>query len=320
MEQIENYIIIPVGRSKDLTNQIFGDFQVIYRTEPLQEVKTKKAYWLCQCIKCKKYKVKPFNTLLSGANQCDCKYDLTGKKFGRLTVQYLTDKRTKNRGKIWHCICECGNEKDIPAETLAKGESNSCGCLQKELTAELGRMSRKDLTGQRFGKLVALYPIYSNNREKHTIWHCQCDCGNECNIDMGNLRSGKSKSCGCTNSHQEENIIKLLTSNNIKFVYQKIFTDFTNKRFDFWVQDKNYIIEFDGMQHFFAKNSGWNTEENLQNTRNSDLLKNKYCFEHNIPIIRIPYSQSYTIKDLKLETTRFLITPENQYEYYEKYK
>lgn len=45
---------------------------------------------------------------------------------------------------------------------------------------------------------------------------------------------------------------------------------------------------------------------------------NNYCFRNNIPIIRIPYDAKYTITDLKLETTRFLLTPENEQSYYEK--
>ena len=47
-------------------------------------------------------------------------------------------------------------------------------------------------------------------------------------------------------------------------------------------------------------------------------MKNKYCFKHNIPIIRIPYYADYTLEDLKLERTRFLLTPENEGEYYAK--
>lgn len=53
-----------------------------------------------------------------------------------------------------------------------------------------------DLTGKRFGRLVVL------NREgttdnRHTIWHCKCDCGNECTALATNLKRGLVKSCGC---------------------------------------------------------------------------------------------------------------------------
>ena len=316
MKQIENYVIIPTGRAKDISGKIFGDFKVLYRTEPPTNFSGGHAYWVCQCQKCKKYFVKSASTLIKNTlNKCECNNDLTGKIFGRWTVLNKTEKRTKNRIIIYHCKCKCGNEKDVDAYTLTSGQSQSCGCLQKEIASELGKQKRIDLTGERFGKLVALYPIYSEDKDKHTLWHCKCDCGNECDIDMGNLRSGKSQSCGCTHSKQEENIIKILTKNQIPFKYQYRFKDLAIKEFDFYINNK-YILEYDGQQHFFATNYGWDTDEYLERTRKSDLEKNQYCFDNNIPLIRIPYDAEYDLNDLKLETTRFLLTKENEKEYY----
>ena len=249
-----------------------------------------------------------------GTNKCECKYDLTNKIFGRWTV--IEKAKSRNNKGYWKCKCICGNESEVESYLLTSGQSKSCGCLQKEIASEQGKKRRIDLTGQRFGKLVALYPIYSGDKNIHTKWHCKCDCGNECNIDMGNLRSGKSQSCGCTNSKQEENIIKLLSKNNIQFNYQYKFKDIIEKEFDFYINN-NYIIEYDGQQHFFYTGTGWDTKEHFERTHKSDLIKNKYCFDNNIPIIRIPYDADYTIDDLKLETTRFLLTPENEKEYYE---
>ena len=327
MEQIENFKIFKTNihsRAKDLTGCIFGDYQVLYRTECPEGKNPDHAWWLCQCNLCKKYFIKQgsYLTKKTAKNECDCRYDLVGQKIGRWTVQYLLEERTKKRGKIYHCKCECGNEKDVPAETLRRGESQSCGCLNRELAAERCRATRIDLTGQRFGKLVALFPIYSENGG-HTLWHCQCDCGNTCDIDMGNLRSGKSQSCGCTNSKNEEKIIKLLTENNIPFEYQIDYLDLPGKKFDFHIGtnlEKGYIIEYDGQQHFFYTGTGWDTQEHYERTHANDLRKNLYCFRNNIPIIRIPYDADYTIDDLKLETTRFLLTPENEKEYYENRK
>lgn len=321
MKQIENFKIFKTdihSRAKDLTGCTFGDYQVLYRTECPEGKNPDHAWWLCQCNLCKKYFIKQgsYLTKKTAQNECDFRYDLVGQKIGRWTVQYLLEERTKKRGKIYHCKCECGNEKDVPAETLRRGESQSCGCLNRELAAERCRATRIDLTGQRFGKLVALFPIYSENGG-HTLWHCKCDCGNECDIDMGNLRQGFSQSCGCTHSKNEENIIKLLTKNNISFEYQKRFDDLKIKEFDFYINN-NYIIEFDGQQHFFFTGYGWNTKDYYERTHKSDLIKNKYCFDNNIPLIRIPYYANYTLEDLKLETTRFLLTPENEGEYYAK--
>lgn len=312
MQEIKEYPIVPIGRSKDLTGKTIGDFIVLYRTA---SENSNSALWLCQCQACQQYKTLSAVTVQRGKGLCECRNDLTGKRFGRLVVLKKTEKRTSNRGVIWLCRCDCGNEKEIPGETLKRGESVSCGCYQKEIASEKGGKNKLDLTGQRFGKLVALYPIYSKDRTRHTRWHCRCDCGNECDIDLGNLRQGFSKSCGCTQSTQEEKIIKLLTDINLPFSYQYHFNDYPQKKFDFFV-DNHYIIEYDGQQHFFCKHSGWDTEAHLERTRESDLAKNKYCFEHNIPLIRIPYNKPYEAKDLQLATTRFLLTPENEQVYY----
>jgi hypothetical protein len=53
----------------------------------------------------------------------------------------------------------------------------------------------KDLTGQRFGKLVAVKWL---GIEKHkSVWRCRCDCGNMARVPAGALVSGNTKSCGC---------------------------------------------------------------------------------------------------------------------------
>ena len=314
MQQIENYPIVPTGRARERSGEIVGDYKILYRT--ISPTNKSATAWLCQCQLCDKYVVKNQTVLNNGINECDCRHDLTGKRFGRWVVQYKTEQRTKNRTVIWHCKCDCGNEKDVNGDVLKRGESQSCGCLAKEKAAEIARQGRIDLTGQKFGKLTALYPIYSGDKNKHTKWICKCDCGNVVSIDMGNLRSGKSQSCGCTNSSNEEQIITLLIKNNINFNYQYRFFDLAAKEYDFYINNQ-YIIEFDGQQHFYCTGTGWDTQEHFERTRNNDLIKNKYCFDNNIPIIRIPYDADYDDRDLRLETTRFLLTPENEKDYYE---
>ena len=63
-------------------------------------------------------------------------------------------------------------------------------------------MSKKpqDLTGQRFGKLVAVRPT---NERKHTsvVWECRCDCGNVCLATQNMLSRGYKKSCGCMHEY-----------------------------------------------------------------------------------------------------------------------
>lgn len=52
--------------------------------------------------------------------------DLTGKKFGKLTV--LNRVKSYDEATKWNCVCECGNTKIIFASNLKRGIAKSCGC------------------------------------------------------------------------------------------------------------------------------------------------------------------------------------------------
>ncbi len=57
--------------------------------------------------------------------------DLTGLKFGRLTVVSIAGKN-KHGKSLWLCQCECGNEQTIFGTSLVSGNTKSCDCLKKE--------------------------------------------------------------------------------------------------------------------------------------------------------------------------------------------
>ena len=57
----------------------------------------------------------------------------------------------------------------------------------------------KDITGMRFGRLVALYPSSKRENSSSIFWHCRCDCGKEKDINGSSLRRGLIVSCGCYN-------------------------------------------------------------------------------------------------------------------------
>lgn len=58
----------------------------------------------------------------------------------------------------------------------------------------------KNISGQRFGMLVAIEPIATRNKNRARIkWKCQCDCGKLTVVTSSNLTAGHTKSCGCLN-------------------------------------------------------------------------------------------------------------------------
>ena len=198
---------IPVGKAKDLTNKQFGKLTVLYRTKAPND-STKHAYWRCKCD-CGKIIVVSSTNLQSGhTNSCGCLkhktpsnfIDLTGKKFNRLTVLYQNG--TKNHEALWHCKCDCGNECDAVGSKITSGHVQSCGCLIKEKASQI---HTKDMTGQKIGRLTVLY---QNSIRKHgeIVWHCKCDCGNECDVLGSYLRDGTTSSCGC---YKKENSSKI---------------------------------------------------------------------------------------------------------------
>ena len=63
--------------------------------------------------------------------------DITGQKFGRLTViKYIG--ADKDRHSLWECACDCGNTYVAKANSIRRGLTKSCGCLQKESVIKMG--------------------------------------------------------------------------------------------------------------------------------------------------------------------------------------
>lgn len=129
--------------------------------------------------------------------------DLTGQRFGRLTV--IAYDHAEHDGAHWLCKCDCGTEKVLAGYSLRSGSTKSCGCLKSDASREaldkaravLKARPRKDLTGQRFGRLVVLGLSDVPDRKGFIFWRVRCDCGTEKTVMQNNLVFGRTKSCGC---------------------------------------------------------------------------------------------------------------------------
>lgn len=127
--------------------------------------------------------------------------DLTGQRFGRLTVLGLDPEPYRSPGgkptRRWRCRCECGTELVVLQNALTgKNGTRSCGCARAEKT----RSKAIDMTGQRFGRLTVLGPAEldgSRANGQRMGWRCRCDCGKEIIITRKELMSGRVNSCGC---------------------------------------------------------------------------------------------------------------------------
>lgn len=173
---------------EDLSGRVFGGLQVL---GPDQE---ENDSWQCRCG-CGNSVTVSTQDLLSGAKRsCGCGRkrihcgDITGMRSGRLVAVRPTDQRRRS-SILWLCKCDCGGEVLAEPYKIRNQVISSCGCIRTEKKI-------KDITGQRFGRLVALERL-NKKRGSSFLWRCQCDCGKTVETSANSLLSGNTRSCGC---------------------------------------------------------------------------------------------------------------------------
>ncbi len=86
--------------------------------------------------------------------------DMTGKKYGRLTVLERVPNLPNSRVTRWKCICECGNMVEVNRNNLLHKKVKSCGCLASELTRERCK---------KYNTFIPVYIGYTTNTNKPFI-------------------------------------------------------------------------------------------------------------------------------------------------------
>lgn len=118
-----------------MIGQKFGNLTIV----SFFGIKQKRKHWNCKCD-CGNVSVVSTTNLKRGnskrcSNSCVLiqRYnyqDLSDKRFGHLLVVSKSESKTKNRGVLWLCLCDCGKELLIPSNSLTSGNTKSCGCKQ----------------------------------------------------------------------------------------------------------------------------------------------------------------------------------------------
>ena len=107
--------------------------------------------------------------------------DLTGKRFGRLVVKSFAGK-DKHNNTLWLCKCDCGKECIVNGRQLRVGDTRSCGCLHS-----------RDLTGEKFGRLLVVERLKERTHNRHVVYKCKCDCGEVVNVTACDLKRGHTR-------------------------------------------------------------------------------------------------------------------------------
>jgi Zn ribbon nucleic-acid-binding protein len=186
----------------------------------------------------------------------------------------------------------CGNIYEVlPHRFLAGDKCLSC-YGNKKYTIESFKQKVKEMHGNNFEVLGE----YTNNKTPIELKH---SCGYVYSTRPDNFLKGHGcPKCNKSSSKGEISIEANLKKRNINYIRHYRFENLKSIRtleFDFAVlnEDKslNALIEFDGIQHFESTFYS----KNLQEVQARDKMKDEYCKENNLNLIRIPYTN---IKDI----------------------
>lgn len=183
----------------------------------------------------------------------------------------------------------CGNRWLAEPKRIINGQScPTCFKAIKKTTKEYVRELEEKFNGE-FSALEA----YKNAQTK--ILHRHNKCGTEWMVKPNSLLTESGGCPTCNESKGEKLIKEILSSKNIHYERQYKLKGCKIKRimpFDFAIfgHDKKlaYLIEWDGRQHHEPVKA-FGGEDEFKQIQLRDSIKNKYCSDHNIPLLRLPY-------------------------------
>lgn len=220
---------------------------------------------------------------------CSRRTNRVGERYGKLVIDKMLYNLKGDNITYVSCTCDCGNAGYITRlNALRTGGTQSCGCVHNP-----------DLTGKRFGRLTVIKQVNSDTSQRR--WLCKCDCGSTTEAISYWLTSGHVKSCGCLRSDKNSNaevfIRHFLDTINIPYISEHTFPDCVGVkgwklRFDFYLPTQNMAIEFDGKQHYCPVQF-WGGKEKYELQKQNDMIKNEYCINNGILLLRLPYTETY---------------------------
>lgn len=195
---------------------------------------------------------------------------------------------------------KCCKKKMKEEKLLQQKKKSEEKRIQKQIKKESIEQLKNEIKFEKYYKQVE--SVHGKDiKIKEKVFNTQDKFLIECNIcnhiwksNFKYLRRGHGCPI-CKSSKGEKAINKYLINKNFVFEREYKFSDseICSLRFDFAVKlnDKLYLIEFDGEQHFdINKQFGDNNKEEKYNKQiTNDNKKNEYCINNNIPLLRIPY-------------------------------
>lgn len=111
-------------------------------------------------------------------------------------------KRSSSGLIVWVVKCDCGNYLQVEGASLRKGNTRSCGCLQKDSVVAKNMADTEDIVNTTIGKLYIIKELGFRRRSKGVdrqarYYLCRCECGKEIEVNRNFLITQQKTSCGC---------------------------------------------------------------------------------------------------------------------------
>ena len=224
-------------------------------------------------------------------------YELVGEEYAFLEKYKNTDTKILCK----HNTDYCGYEWKITPSNFLKGRRcPKCAGVSKKTDREFKR-DVYNLVGDE-------YTFLDEYRGANTDIECiHNKCSHKWEIRPSSFLQG-NRCPKCISSRGEILIAKLLDKNDIDYIQEHRFDDCKNIKtgytlpFDFYLPDYNLLIEYDGEQHYkpvkFGGMSIERANKSFLKTQKRDNIKNQYCEDNKIPLLRIPYWDFDIIEDI----------------------
>lgn len=221
---------------------------------------------------------------------------------------YLITPKSFKQNEVHCSICESlerEKHKDQLKREQEKHLINGLSIAQIKQRKALASKRRKstsqfkkevyDLTDGEY-KVIGKYTGSSNPiKIKHMT------CGRVYSVRPDHFLRGNR--CRCEHISRGESLVKSwLVRTNISFIYGYILPN--KLHFDFYLPESNSAIEYDGIQHFKPR-SYFGGDEAFRKQVHNDRKKDQYCREHNIKLIRIPYTVT-TYREIKRVLEKYI--------------
>nr|WP_156736410.1 zinc-ribbon domain-containing protein [Mycobacterium sp. E3298] len=226
-----------------------------------------------------------------------------------LNEELLPDHVTRSSSKVVWWLCpQCDSSYDMMISSRTSGGQNCpyCGGMRVNETNCLAKTHPELLSEWDFKENKDVNPYNINSGSKKYVWWKCSKCDHSWSAQPDSRTGMKSGCPKCAKkSIGEKLIIKELLKRDVLFKIEYKFQDLKSPkkypmRYDFAVFDKNnkisFMIEFDEEYHF-AEN-----RKSYPKTKEYDNIKNEYCSNNKIPLVRIPYWDINNIEEIIAES------------------